>query len=102
MILVDDNADSIKYNYPFAVKIDPFEGNQQDVHLKTTFQTILKFYRWQMIFIQTQYSYFDLIMLSILPWFFTNHTCFNLANKYLNYFGNCQNNLLNSREQITK
>jgi hypothetical protein len=45
MILVDDNADSIKYNYPFAVNIDPFEGNQQDVHLKTTFQTILKFYR---------------------------------------------------------
>ena len=44
MILVDDNADSIKHNYPFAVKIDPFEGNQQDIHLKTTFQTILRFY----------------------------------------------------------
>jgi hypothetical protein len=54
-----------------------------------------------MIFFQTQYSYFDLIMLSILPWFLTNHTYFNLANKYLNYFGNCQNNSLNSREQIT-
>ncbi len=45
MILVDDNSDSIKHNYPFAVKVEAFEGDQQDGHLKTIFQTLLKFYR---------------------------------------------------------
>lgn len=44
MILVDDNTDSIKHNYPFAVKIEAYEGNQEDVHLKNTFQTLLRFY----------------------------------------------------------
>lgn len=47
MILVDDNSDSIRYNYPFAVKIEAFEGDQQDNHLKTTFETLLRFYRWK-------------------------------------------------------
>ena len=46
MILVDDNTDSIKHNYPFAVKIEAYEGNQEDVHLKNTFQTLLRFYNW--------------------------------------------------------
>ena len=45
MVLVDDNVDSIKFNYPFAVKIEAFEGEQNDAHLKQTFQTLLKFYR---------------------------------------------------------
>jgi len=31
MILVDDNSESIKQNYPFSVKIEAFEGNQNDV-----------------------------------------------------------------------
>lgn len=44
MILVDDNAESISHNYPFAVKIEAFEGDQQDTHLKSTFQTLLRFY----------------------------------------------------------
>ena len=44
MILVDDNNDSIRHNYPFAVKINPFEGDQNDKDLKNIFQTILKFY----------------------------------------------------------
>ena len=37
MILLDDNVDSINNNYPFAIRIDPFEGNQQDLELLTTF-----------------------------------------------------------------
>jgi hypothetical protein len=45
MILVDDNTDSIKYNYPFAVKVEAFEGDQLDGHLKTTFATLLRFYK---------------------------------------------------------
>jgi hypothetical protein len=44
MILVDDNLDSIRNNYPFSVAVEAFEGNQQDKHLCGTFKTILKFY----------------------------------------------------------
>lgn len=44
MILVDDNSESIRHNYPFAIKAEAFEGDQTDNHLKGIFQTILKFY----------------------------------------------------------
>lgn len=44
MILVDDNSESIRHNYPFAIKAEAFEGDQADDHLKGIFQTILKFY----------------------------------------------------------
>lgn len=44
MFLVDDNADSINYNYPFAVRVAPFEGKQTDVELLGLFQKILKLY----------------------------------------------------------
>jgi hypothetical protein len=30
MILVDDNHESINNNYPYAVKIKAFEGDQND------------------------------------------------------------------------
>ena len=49
MILVDDNSESIRHNYPFAIKAEAFEGDQTDNHLKGIFQTILKFYNWEMI-----------------------------------------------------
>lgn len=45
MILVDDNTDSINHNYPFALKIEAFEGDQNDRALLETFQKILRFYR---------------------------------------------------------
>ena len=44
MFLVDDNVDSINYNYPFAVRVTPFEGQQNDVELIALFQKILKLY----------------------------------------------------------
>lgn len=31
MFLVDDNSDSINNNYPFALRIEPFEGKQEDL-----------------------------------------------------------------------
>lgn len=31
MFLIDDNSDSIDNNYPFALKIKAFEGNQEDI-----------------------------------------------------------------------
>jgi hypothetical protein len=34
MILVDDNSESIRHNYPFSVKINAFEGDQNDKDLK--------------------------------------------------------------------
>ena len=46
MILVDDNNDSIGFNYPFAVKIHAFEGDQTDKHLVNTFEKLLKFYQY--------------------------------------------------------
>ena len=30
MVLVDDNKHSIEKNYPFAIEIKAFEGDQQD------------------------------------------------------------------------
>lgn len=46
MVLVDDNNDSINKNYPFAIKIEAFEGNQKDKCLPDTFEKLLKFYHW--------------------------------------------------------
>lgn len=37
MFLVDDNVDSINNNYPFALKVTAFEGNQQDLELLSIF-----------------------------------------------------------------
>jgi RNA polymerase II subunit A small phosphatase-like protein len=44
MFLVDDNVDSINNNYPFALRIAPFEGSQQDIELLAIFQKVLKLY----------------------------------------------------------
>jgi hypothetical protein len=44
MFLVDDNQDSINNNYPFALAIAPFEGNQQDIELVAIFEKVLKLY----------------------------------------------------------
>lgn len=44
MILVDDNTISIGHNYPFAIRIKQFEGDQQDRELITIFEKLLKFY----------------------------------------------------------
>ena len=44
MILVDDNQDSVNNNYPFAVVIEAFEGDQKDRTLTQTFKKVLKFY----------------------------------------------------------
>ena len=48
MILIDDNSDSINNNYPFALKIDAFEGDQSDKGLIKAFETVMKFYHWSM------------------------------------------------------
>ena len=44
MILVDDNKTSVCHNYPFAVQIEEFEGQQEDKALLTVFEKLLKFY----------------------------------------------------------
>lgn len=44
MILVDDNSLSIEKNYPFAIQIKAFEGNQADKELLAIFDKVLKFY----------------------------------------------------------
>ena len=44
MVLIDDNKFSIEKNYPFALQIDPFEGEQSDRVLLTIFEKVLKFY----------------------------------------------------------
>ena len=44
MVLVDDNKDSVNHNYPFAVPIEAFEGDQKDSTLSETFKQVLKFY----------------------------------------------------------
>jgi len=46
MILVDDNSLSIEKNYPFAIQIKAFEGNQADKELLAIFDKVLKFYIW--------------------------------------------------------
>ena len=46
MFLVDDNTDSIEHNYPFAMKIHPFEGKQEDMVLLHIFDQLLKLYHW--------------------------------------------------------
>lgn len=46
MVLVDDNHMSIENNYPFAIKIQPFEGSQMDQELLHMFEKVLKFYIW--------------------------------------------------------
>lgn len=37
MVLVDDNRHSIEKNYPFALEIKAFEGNQEDQELLVIF-----------------------------------------------------------------
>lgn len=44
MVLVDDNHMSIENNYPFAIKIQPYEGSQMDQELLHMFEKVLKFY----------------------------------------------------------
>lgn len=44
MILIDDNTVSIGHNYPFAIKIKEFEGDQADRELGAIFRSLLKFY----------------------------------------------------------
>lgn len=44
MVLVDDNKHSVEKNYPFAIEIKAFEGDQQDQELLSIFQKVLKFY----------------------------------------------------------
>lgn len=44
MVLVDDNSLSIERNYPFAIQIKAFEGDQTDQELLTIFDKLLKFY----------------------------------------------------------
>ena len=44
MVLVDDNSESVNRNYPFAVQIKEFEGDQSDSELIKTYQLLLKFY----------------------------------------------------------
>ena len=46
MILVDDNSDSVSQNYPFAIKVKAFEGDQGDKYLVETFEKLLKFYQY--------------------------------------------------------
>ena len=46
MILVDDNNDSVSQNYPFAIKVKAFEGDQGDRFLIETFEKLLKFYQY--------------------------------------------------------
>ena len=46
MVLVDDNSLSIEKNYPFALQIKPFEGEQKDQELLVIFEKCLKFYIW--------------------------------------------------------
>lgn len=48
MILVDDNTYSVSHNYPFAVAIKEFEGNQSDKELSCLFQKLLRFYQWSL------------------------------------------------------
>lgn len=50
MFLVDDNTDSIEHNYPFAMKIHPFEGKQEDMVLLHIFEQLLKLYHWSIKF----------------------------------------------------
>ena len=44
MVLVDDNSLSIERNYPFAIQIKAFEGEQADQELLEIFNKVLKFY----------------------------------------------------------
>ena len=44
MVLVDDNSLSIERNYPFAIQVKPFEGDQNDQDLLEIFNKVLKFY----------------------------------------------------------
>ena len=46
MVLVDDNILSVETNYPYSIRIEPFEGNQQDQELLFIFQKVLKLYNW--------------------------------------------------------
>lgn len=44
MVLVDDNCISIEKNYPFAIQVKAFEGEQSDRELLGIFEKVLKFY----------------------------------------------------------
>jgi TFIIF-interacting CTD phosphatase-like protein len=44
MVLVDDNSLSIEKNYPFAIQVKSFEGEQDDRELLAIFEKVLKFY----------------------------------------------------------
>lgn len=44
MVLVDDNKTSVEKNYPFSLRVEEFEGPQEDKELPKIFKNLLKFY----------------------------------------------------------